>query len=90
MNARDKSATLAGMTAAILENALKSLPEAERTRIIHVALQQLSPPSLRALERQFRRLAHPEVPEDVWIGFEESEEGRGLVVQDEHFEHPPV
>ena len=79
-----------GMTSDILENELKTLPEAERTRIIRGALQELSPPALKALERQLRRFAHPEVPEDVWIGFEEAEDGRGIEVRDEHFEHPPV
>ena len=41
------------------------------------------------LERQLRRLAHPEVPEDVWTGFEEAEEGRGTEILDAHFEQPP-
>jgi hypothetical protein len=79
-----------GMTADILENELKTLPEAERTRIIRGALQELSPSALKALERQLRRFAHPEVPEDVWTGFEEAEDGRGIEVRDEHFEHPPI
>ena len=78
------------MTANTLENELKSLPEAERTQVIRAALQELSPPALKAMERQLRRFAHPEVPEDVWIGFEESEDGQGIEIQDEHFEHPPV
>jgi hypothetical protein len=30
------------------------------------------------------------VPEDVWIGFEEAEDGCGLEVRDGHFERPPV
>jgi hypothetical protein len=78
------------MTVDILENELKTLPEEERARIIHGALQELSRPTLRVLERQLRRCAHPEVPEDVWIGFEEAEDGRGIEVRDDHFEHPPV
>jgi hypothetical protein len=79
-----------GMTSDILENELKSLPEAERTRIIRGALRELSPPAIKTLERQLRRFAHPEVPEDVWTGFEEAEDGRGIEVRDEHFDHPPV
>ena len=78
------------MTADILENELKILPEAERARIIGGALQELSPTTLKSLERQLRRCAHPEVREDVWIGFEEAEDGLGLEVRDEHFERPPV
>jgi hypothetical protein len=78
------------VTADVLENELKSLPETERTRIIRDALQELSPAALKALERHLRRFAHPEVPEDVWIGFEEAEDGRGIEVRDEQFEKPPV
>jgi hypothetical protein len=78
------------MRADILENELKTLPEEERARIIRGALQELSLSTLKALERQLRRCAHPEVPEDVWIGFEEAEDGRGIEVRDEHFERPPI
>lgn len=78
------------MTADILENELKSLSEADRARIIRGALQELSAPTRKALERQLRRFAHPEVPEDVWIGFEEAEDGRGVEIQDEHFERPSI
>jgi hypothetical protein len=81
---------ITGMTADILENELKTLPETERARIIRGALQELSPPTLKALERQLRRFAHPEVPEDVWTGFEEAEDGRGIEIRDEHFERPPI
>ncbi len=78
------------MTSDVLERELKTLPEAERAQIISDALSALSPDSLRNLERRLRRVAHPDVPEDVWIGFEEAEDGRGLEIKEEHFEHPPV
>jgi len=78
------------MTANTVERELKALPEAERTQIIRAALPQLSPTALKELERHLRRLAHPEVPEDVWTGFEEAEDGKGVEIQDEHFEHPPA
>ena len=78
------------MTVEILENELETLPEMERARIIGGALQELSPPTLKTLERQLRRCAHPEVPENVWTGFEEAEDGRGIEVRNEHFERPPV
>ena len=79
-----------GMKADILENELKTLPETDRVRIIRGALQELSPSTLKALVRQLRRFAHPEVPEDVWIGFEEAEDGRGIEIRDEHFDRPPI
>jgi hypothetical protein len=78
------------VTAEILKNELKTLPEADRTRIICGAMRDLSPQALKSLERQLRRVAHPEVPEDVWAGFEEAEDGQGIVIRDEHFEQPPV
>jgi hypothetical protein len=78
------------MTANMLEHELKILPEAERAQILSAALRDLSPVSLKELERQLRRLAHPEVPEDVWTGFEEAEEGRGIEIRDEHFDQPPA
>jgi hypothetical protein len=78
------------MTVDTLENELKTLPETERARIIRGAIQDLSPTSLKAMEWQLRRFAHPEVPEDVWTGFEEAEDGKGIEIRDEHFEHPPV
>ena len=78
------------MTASTLERELKMLPEPERSRIISEALRELSPATIKTLERRLRRLAHPEVPEDVWIGFEEAEDGEGVEIKDEHFERPPA
>ena len=73
------------MTTATLKRELHALPEAERALLIGSALKGLSPASIQALERQVRRLAHPEVPEDVWIGFEEAEAGLGIEIKDGHF-----
>jgi hypothetical protein len=78
------------MTATILERELKALPEGQRTKVIGAALRELSPKKLKTIERELRRLAHPEVPEDVWIGFEEAEDGAGMEIKDEHFAQPPV
>ncbi len=78
------------MTVDTLENELKTLPEEQRVRIIRRAIQALSPTVLKDMERELRRFAHPEVPEDVWTGFEEAEDGRGIEIRDEHFERPPV
>jgi hypothetical protein len=78
------------MTVSMLENELKTLPEADRAKVIRTALRQLSPSALKALERELRRFAHPEVPEDVWVGFEEAEDGRGVEIRDEDFQHPPA
>lgn len=77
------------MTTTMLEHELKALPEAERTRVISEALRELSPSTIKTLERRLRRLGHPEVPEDVWTGFEEAEDGQGIEIKDDHFERPP-
>jgi hypothetical protein len=78
------------MTTAALKRELHALPEAERARLIGSALKNLSPASIQTLERQVRRLAHPEVPEDIWVGFEEAEAGLGIEIKDDHFAHPPA
>ncbi len=44
----------------------------------------------KTVERFLRRLAHPEVSEEVWEGFEECEDGRAIEIRDEHFANPPV
>lgn len=77
------------MTATVLERELKALPEAARAKVIGAALRELSPTRLKDLERELRRLAHPEVPEDVWAGFEEAEAGLAHEIKDEHFARPP-
>jgi hypothetical protein len=78
------------MTTTALKRQLQSLPEAERSNVIRAALPKLSPAALKTIERQLRRLAHPEVPEDVWVGFEEAEDGSGMVMEDKHFTNPPA
>jgi len=78
------------MTVSMLEQELKTLPDLERAKIICAALPELSPAALRKLERQLRRLTHPEVPEDVWIGFEEAEDGLGTEIRDGQFDQPPA
>ena len=77
------------MTATVVERELKALPEAARAKIIGATITELSPAKLKTLERQLRRLAHPEVPADVWAGFEEAEDGLGTQIKDEHFAQPP-
>jgi len=78
------------MTATAIKRELLALPETERRRIISDALDKLSVPALKELERHLRRLAHPEIPEDVWLGFEQAEDGSGIEIKDEHFARPPA
>jgi hypothetical protein len=73
------------MTATVVERELKALPEAARAKVIGATMRELSPAKLKTIERQLRRLAHPEVPADVWVGFEEAQDGLGVEIKDEHF-----
>ena len=64
------------MSATELVSELKALAEPERTEIIGAVLRNLYPQNGKFIERLLRRLEHPGVPEDVWEGFEDAEDGR--------------
>jgi len=53
-------------------------------------LRDLYPQSGKFIERLLRRVEHPEIPEDVWQGFEECEDGKAIEMKEEHFDQPPV
>ncbi len=69
---------------------LHSLSASERQQVVAEALRQSTPDERKAVERLLRRLQHPDVPEDVWEGFEECEDGKAIEMQDEHFARSPV
>ena len=69
---------------------LHSLSPSERQEVVAEALRQSTPDERKAVERLLRRLQHPDVPEDVWEGFEECEDGKAIEMRDEHFARPPV
>ena len=69
---------------------LEILPDSKRTKTIKTVLQKLYPKSRKVIERLLRRIEHPEIPEDVWEGFEEAEDGKLIPMRDEHFDKPPV
>jgi len=66
---------------------IEALPEMERVQVAKETLRHLNPDDLKAVERTLRRLAHPDVPEDVWEGFEDAEDGRfvdpGLILNED-------
>ncbi|MEI9893502.1 MAG: hypothetical protein WDN28_06280 [Chthoniobacter sp.] len=39
-------------------------------------LQRLNAEDLEIVERTLRRLAHPDVPEEIWEGYDDAEDGR--------------
>ena len=56
----------------------ESLPANEKLNVMRHWLEQLSADKrqFQGVERLLRRLENPDVPEDVWQGFEDCEDGR--------------
>jgi hypothetical protein len=61
---------------------IEALPPAERTEVLKKTLARLCPNGGKAIERLLRRLENPDIPEDVWRGIEDAEDGR-LIDMDE-------
>ena len=55
---------------------LEALPQDQRVEVIRRAMTALRPRSSKVIERLCRRLENPDIPEDVWRGIEEAEDGR--------------
>jgi hypothetical protein len=69
---------------------IEALPQAERVRVAEETLRRLSPDDLKTVERFLRRIAHPDVPEEVWEGFEDTEDGRVVDLDMVLREEPPA
>ena len=78
------------MSATQIANELEEMPAEVRQQVVRRVLAKLYPRSAKSIERLLRRIEHPEVPEDVWEGFEEAEDGNGIEMRDEHFAQPPA
>jgi hypothetical protein len=69
-----------GVTAAQIIKEIKALPRDEQYRVLTEAIGEVSAHErkeiTKLLERVQRHLQHPEVPEDVWEGFEQAEDGK--------------
>jgi len=77
------------MSAAEVIAQIEALPKAERVAVAKEALHHLDPADLKIVERTLRRLAHPDVPEEVWEGYEDYEEGRFVDMDTILREEPP-
>ena len=64
------------MSTAEIVKELEGLPESERATAVRRVLDALYPASGKIVERTLRRLENPDIPEDVWRGIEEAEDGR--------------
>lgn len=64
------------MSAAEILAELPSLSDAERAQIAEHSLRHLDPEILKRLDRTLRRLRNPDIPEEIWEGLEDAEDGR--------------
>ena len=80
----------AGPTVQRITAEIDALSPSERQQVVTEALRRFTPDERKAAERLLRRLQHPDVPDDVWEGFEECEDGKAIEMKDEHFARPPV
>jgi len=64
------------MSAAEIVKELESLPRPERASIARRVLESLCPGRGKTIEGLMRRIENPDVPEDVWRGIEDAEDGR--------------
>jgi hypothetical protein len=77
------------MSAAEVIAEIEALPATERVKIAKETLRHLTPEGLIVVERVLRRLAHPDVPEEVWEGYEDFEDGRVVDLETALHETPP-
>ena len=81
------------MTAAEIIKEIKALPPAEQSRVLTQAIEEVSAHErkeiAKLLQRVQRRLEHPEVPEDVWEGFEQAKDGRVVDMEIALTQPPP-
>jgi len=68
---------------------LESLPPGERAEVLKKTLIRYCPKSGKVIERLLRRLENPDVPEDVWRGIEDAEDGRLVDMETALAEKPP-
>ena len=78
------------MSATEMIEELAAMPYEQRRHALKSILSRLYPAGEKNIERLLRRVEHPEVPDDVWEGFEQAEDGKGIEMRDEHFENPPA
>jgi hypothetical protein len=77
------------MTAATLESELRAVPDPVRGEVMGAALRAIYPASGKSIERLIRRMENPDIPEDVWRGIEDAEDGRLVDMETVMSEPPP-
>jgi DNA-binding response OmpR family regulator len=81
------------VTAAEIIKEIKALSREEQSRVLTQAIEEVSAHErkeiAKLLQRVQRRLEHPEIPEDVWEGFEQAEDGRTVDMETALIQPPP-
>jgi hypothetical protein len=77
------------MNAAQVLAEILALPREEKLQVVGDTLRHLAPEDLKSAERLLRRVAHPDVPDEVWEGFEDCEDGRIVEMETALFTPPP-
>ena len=77
------------MSASEILKELESLPRPERTRVAKRALETLCPET-KTVECLMRRVENPDIPEDVWRGIEDAEDGRTVEMETALRDQPPA
>ena len=67
---------------------VEALPRPERAGVAKRILQTLSG-NPNVVERIMRRIENPDVPEDVWRGIEDAEDGRLVEMETALYQQPP-
>jgi hypothetical protein len=79
---------IAGMSAAEIVKELEGLPLSERKHVAKRLLHNLCHDD-KVVERLMRRIENPDLPEDVWRGIEDAEDGRLVDMETALREQPP-
>ena len=77
------------MSASEILKELESLPRPERTRVAKRVLETRCPET-KTVERLVRRVENPDIPEDVWRGIEDAEDGRTVEMETALRDQPPA
>ena len=77
------------MSASEILKELESLPRPERTNVAKRVLETLCPEP-KTVERLMRRVENPDIPEDVWRGIEDAEDGRTVEMETALRDQPPA
>ena len=68
---------------------LEEMPAEERQGVLRTLLARLYPGGQKAIDRMLRRIENPDIPEDVWRGIEEAEDGRVVDMETALSQKPP-